>query len=566
MATLVLGSGMAWAQAAPDTNSLFNWAERTYPSLFPTGPLNQTFPPYTFRAYSGGHFLAVANAHVFLVGPLTGDSLQDLGPINQYTCFVTPAAAGCAVAHTAQADVELLLNRRDQLWATSVPSAETALSLADACYLDQGRNAAELTTAAATDTQRPVREAHRVGSLSGNTRIISDTTTTNSDGSRRRTLSVVTDISYTDGTQAKEVAHQLISGSSFGTCATPQNDSTWRLLGDQQLAAITIEPRTQRYESFNLSTGARTGSGAQRLFTFNIRDHRHQFTYAVVSGPGPEASASGRSVPFALKLLSPRVQRDDPLFAGKTGNFNNWLDSDTFRICRTDASSAPNAMVADCGRVGARGTGYGTAWTVETPAQGSSTAAVALSMDSSFNALGLGGTYTVALYADDGWKTVNGHANKTPVATYSVTQNRLPYPFASLALGGDLLGKLPSFDGLFNGQAYGGATFNALTAGQSQTFSTSSLKAPIAPDGAKYASRLNWHYFDGPLTDNINGRYYPGSRFNNFTYVASGITQFSRPIDGKPSTLGRIGYMEMAVEYVDRNGHSLSHLKTYSAP
>lgn len=562
-----LGSlcGPALAQTAPDASSLFSWAERTYPGLFPTGPANQTFPPYTFRAYSGGHYLALANDHVYWVGPLTGNNLQDLGPANQYTCLVTPTANGCP-GSSAQAIAQALLTRQDQLWADGVPGAATSLSLGDACYLHQGRNTAELVAAAATDTQRAVREAYRVGQRSGNVRLVSDATSTNRNGSSRRTLSVVADIAYTDGTTAKDMPIRLVSGSTFDTCATPQTGDDWRFIGDQQLAATTIEARTQRYENFNINTGARLSSSAQRYFTFSIRDYRNQFTYAVVSGPGPVVSMSGRSVPFALKLLSPRVQRDDPLLTGKTGDFNNWLDSDTFRICRTDTSTAPNAMVADCGRVGARGTGYGNTWVVETPAQGSSNAAAAAAADTTFNAFGLGGTYTVALYADDGWKTVNGHANKTPVATYSVTQNRLPYPYAGVFLGNDLMGKLPSFDGQFNGQAYGAATFNALTAGQGLTFATSSLNAPVAPDGATYAVRQHWHYFDGPLSGNANSAYYPGSRFNNYTYVPSGITQFSRSIDGKPNTLGRIGYMELGLEYTDRSGHSLTHLKTYSTP
>ena len=83
------------AQTTPDANALFGWAERTYPSIFPVGAINQTLSPYTFRAYMGGHYLAVANSRVYLLGPLTSNQLQDFGPLSQYTCLVTPTATGC---------------------------------------------------------------------------------------------------------------------------------------------------------------------------------------------------------------------------------------------------------------------------------------------------------------------------------------------------------------------------------------------------------------------------------------------------------------------------------------
>lgn len=41
------------APSSSFANSLFSWAERTYPQVFPTGPSNWIIPPYILRSYLG---------------------------------------------------------------------------------------------------------------------------------------------------------------------------------------------------------------------------------------------------------------------------------------------------------------------------------------------------------------------------------------------------------------------------------------------------------------------------------------------------------------------------------
>jgi hypothetical protein len=554
------------AQAAPDTNSFFGWAEKTYPSLFPAGASNQTFPPYTFRAYTGGHYLAVANSRVYLVGPLTGNQLQDFGPLSQYTCLVTPTATGCPGANTGDAvltEVKELLQREDALWATSVPPASTVGSNADSCYQNDGRTISELKTNAATDPQFTTSEAYRVGAQRINIEVLAVRNTTNSDGSSRREIDVKYDRKHTDGTMTKGILNTLISGSSFGTCATPTASSTLRFLGNQRLANIGITPRVVETHNFNITTGAATSQTVFRGFNFFIRDYRKQFTYAIVSGPGPSTTSDGQTYPFALKLLAPKVLRDDPAMAGKRGNYTNWLDDDTFRLCRSATSTAPNAVLADCTGSGAQGSVYGTTWAKSTTPTGAATA------DTTFSSLGLGGEYTIALYNDDGWKTVNGQADKTPVATYKVTAKNLPYTFASLVNGSDSTGRMPYFEGLFGGSAYSDMLFGILSqsSGGGVNFATTTFRLPSAPDGATFVPRQHWHYYEGPLATNASTVYYPGNRYNNYTFVlSSATTGFSRLIPNKDSSLSRIGYMEIATEFTNRDNQSLIHLKAFNTP
>lgn len=560
---LPLASGWALAQTAPDASALFSWAERSYPSLFPAGPSNQTFPPYTFRAYNGGHYLAVANSHVYLVGPLTGNQLQDFGPLSQYTCLVTPTATGCpGTTDTVLAEVKDLLQREDALWNGGIPTGNALVRHADSCYQNDGRNINELLTDIANDAQYGISEAFKVNAQRINIEVIAVRNTTNSDGSSRREIDVKYDRKHSDGTVNKAILNTLISGSSFGTCATPTNSSTLRFLGNQRLANVSISPRLVETHNFNITTGAATSQTVFRGFNFFIRDYRKQFTYAIVSGPGPSTISNGQTYPFSLKLLAPKVMRDDPAMAGKRGHYSNWLDADAFRTCRSATSTAPNAALADCVGAGAQSNGYGATWAKSTTPTGAAAA------DTSFSSLGLGGDYTIALYNDDGWKTVNGHAGKTPVASYKVTQKDLPYTFASLVNGTDATGRMPYFEGLFGGAAYSATTFTILSQGASGLeFVTKALRTPSAPDGAVFVPRQHWHYYEGPLATNASTVYYPGNRYNYYTFVtADSTTGFSRLIPNKDSSLSRIGYMELATEFTNRDGQSLIHLKAFNTP
>jgi dienelactone hydrolase len=68
------------------SKSLFAWAERNFPDLFPRGPQTQTYGEYEFRYYPASDlYLALANQRIFLLGQKqTGGQVVDVGGANDY--------------------------------------------------------------------------------------------------------------------------------------------------------------------------------------------------------------------------------------------------------------------------------------------------------------------------------------------------------------------------------------------------------------------------------------------------------------------------------------------------
>jgi chitodextrinase len=96
MSVLPLRSAPA-AAASITPDQLMDWAETTYPELFPTvGKTAGFLDPYTYRFYSTNNYIAVApgagEVDVYLYGVVTGWQLAKLGPISNFTCMVTPLA------------------------------------------------------------------------------------------------------------------------------------------------------------------------------------------------------------------------------------------------------------------------------------------------------------------------------------------------------------------------------------------------------------------------------------------------------------------------------------------
>ena len=73
---------------------LFNWAERTYPTLFaPAGAASSTSSPYYFRYYTQTQtYLGTSSAdnHVYYLGPLSSNSILDVGAASTWY-----ATSGC---------------------------------------------------------------------------------------------------------------------------------------------------------------------------------------------------------------------------------------------------------------------------------------------------------------------------------------------------------------------------------------------------------------------------------------------------------------------------------------
>ncbi len=68
-----------------DIEVTLDWAERTYPTIFASqGESTQSLTGYRFRAYKGGHYLAVATSatpQLLYLGPLSNGTLLPLGPL-----------------------------------------------------------------------------------------------------------------------------------------------------------------------------------------------------------------------------------------------------------------------------------------------------------------------------------------------------------------------------------------------------------------------------------------------------------------------------------------------------
>lgn len=93
------------APPPPTPTQLFEWAEFTYPDLFPRGPVNETLTSggvgYVLRHYpSTGNYAGVGLADniVYALGAFTGNVITSYGPIESYTCLVLPlSCAGSQV-------------------------------------------------------------------------------------------------------------------------------------------------------------------------------------------------------------------------------------------------------------------------------------------------------------------------------------------------------------------------------------------------------------------------------------------------------------------------------------
>ena len=68
---------------------LFTWAERIYPTLFPSGPATQTFQAYEFRFYpSTDWYLGVSNNRVYVLN--TSQTQGQVVDVGALTDFVEP--------------------------------------------------------------------------------------------------------------------------------------------------------------------------------------------------------------------------------------------------------------------------------------------------------------------------------------------------------------------------------------------------------------------------------------------------------------------------------------------
>lgn len=461
---------------------------------------------------------------------------------------------GGAVEPTTKEAVQTLLTAQDSLLATAVPATSAAiLSTTDACYLNNGDTKASSAADFDADVTGAIASnTYRIGSKRTNLSVLAERSSTNPDGSARKEVDVQYDVVYTDGSTDFATKNTLISGSSAGSCATPQTGTALRFFGNRQSVGVFVRGRNIRNEQYVLATGAPDAIPVtyRREVQFGIYDPQGTATYVVVSGPG-SATISGVATPFSVKMLSTRLLKSDPLLAGKTGNFTNWRGDDFFRFCRSTVSVVP-ASAADCATNGATGNGFGN--TLQTSATGTVTATNLEAFDAGFNNIGFvaGGTYRFDVYNDDGWKTINGQAGKTPVFSYTTVLERLPYTHAEM-LGG-VVASADKFPKITAASLTPPQVASSLQSSTSTSFSVTWSAPTLLTDNRVFRLTEVGEFFQGPLTSNAVGIFNPAERYYVPAFPGStAVAASALVISAKPATVSSKTYSELALYFTDRN-------------
>ena len=533
-------SGALRAFPISTSDELFDWVEQMFPTFFPTHQATLTAGPWVYRAYpSTGTAIGVNDNKIYVVGGAFGAELLLVGSTTDFDTSPLTQAKDFLAAFDASL-------------ATGVPTSGAASAeFLDGCSLDNGYTK---PVAIATFDQDPVDAVEsakfRIGSARTAVQVIADRTINNSDGTTRRELDIQYQINFADGTTETNAKQTLIWGSSFGStlaggtaCSAPTNSQSWRIFGNREVLQISMRPINQRQQRFSLATGAPLASVVDysKFVQLRIADPSNFAKYAVVTGPGLPSAG--------LKLVSARIQRDDPLFAGKRGNFVDWKDTDPFRFCRADASSSNIAAnVADCVRFGASGNGFGAF--NNTP----------FAADSSFDSLGFvsGGTYRIAVHNDDGWKTVNGQATQTPIAVHTATLNSLPYNTVALAGTDASTDQFPRITTSLTPVQVASVIRNKASSSLSASWSG----LGTLTDTTKFGWGDVYSFTSGRATATTN--FWPQSRAVTIVYPSTGALSIaSFTIPAAASALATPTYSEFGVEMVNRNGGRIHSLVTF---
>jgi hypothetical protein len=173
----------------------------------------------------------------------------------------------------------------------------------------------------------------------------------------------------------------------------------------------------------------------------------------------------------------------------------------------------------------------------------------------------------VSLYNDDGWKTINGQAGKTPVAVYTTTMSVLPYTFTEMGAGLPAVDKHPKVN-----LATGSLANNGHLAITSATTSTAtlawSLPASTFSDNRVFRLGDVSEFFQGPQNNGANCSLvpvpaFPRLRFSNSYFPSSAASTNSSGVinvTGTPSTLCRKTYAEFGIGYTDRQDRRVTNI------
>lgn len=427
--------------------------------------------------------------------------------------YVFSLQAATALPQSVTDDVNAFARNFEAQSTRIWTSGADRLSLTDSCWATNGRTRANyIADYDANLATYQKRDAVLVGRKVQNIQVLAVRNSTNPDGSARREIDIQWDVVYTDGSLVRGEINALISGSSAGTprCTTPQTGSSLRALGNQQVVGVAARANNQREERYALSGGAPLSPQVRyrREVEWQIVDPMGNATYAIVTGPGPTNTTGGVTYPFSMKFLSTRLLKSAPELQGKAQNFLNWLDDDSYRNCFLSSGAVPAAALVDCSANGGSATAWGIGFTSTPDA----------AADKSFADQGwvAGAVYRFDVYNDDGWKGLNGHAGKTPIATYYDTLDRLPYTFVQMA------------------DRYPVINLVGITPAQLATSVTSPNPTPIPsmtwtkpatqPDGRVLTLNQMWEFHQGPKQGNTGSNFNPAYRTLNRVYVGTTTT------------------------------------------
>lgn len=457
-----------------------------------------------------------------------------------------------------------LLAKADALRATAIPATGAAnFALVDGCFLTNGFSKPFIVADFDSDPMAVPSRQVDIGATRSNIRVLADRTIANADGSSRREIDVKWDTTFKDGTKFTALSDAIptdtiISGSSSGAklpdgsnCTTSESKSDWRFYGNRKVINANVQAHNERYDRTVLTTGLPVAPAVvySKYIRFNVTDPGNAAKYVTVSGPGIVGGSP--LAPITLKMVSVRLLRDAPEFAGKNGNFVDWKDTDPWRVCRTATGAYATAETADCVANGATGNNWG-----------SFNATVPATLDTNFDALGVvaGGEYTVKVYNDDGWKTVNGQASSTPIAIYTAKLANLP--FSAVALAGtagvatDLFPKVAT---------------NSMTPAQIATAirgkAAFSMDTTFSPAGAMPDSRLlgwgSFYSFKQGTVDAAQVPSNPASRQFDPSYPLANATSATLVVPAAVAKLGLPTFMQYGFSINNRNGNTLESLYAF---
>ena len=453
------------------------------------------------------------------------------------------------------AEITAFMAAHDARYSLSVPSpGNVNLATSDSCYLNEGRTKGylvnEFDSRPAGDSLRV--QAYQIGRRTSNLQVLVERNLTNSDGSSRKEIDLQYDIAFRDGTSAVATRNTLVRGSSAGTVgctAAPTSSSAWRFFGNQHLISTGVNGRIRRQQGYVLATGApqSTPVAYRRDVRWRMTDPMGAATHVIVTGPGPKGSVNGATQPFSLKFISPRLLRGALELQGRGGNYLNWLDDDGFQFCRIASSALPVASIADCVGQGTNGDSWGTPFTATPNA----------AADQGFAVFGFagGGAYVFAVYNDDGWKTVNGHVGRLPIATYTAVLNALPPTMVEMAGGGVNSDKFPRLS--FGGMSPVQIKDNLISATPAPMSVSWNLPTALA-DGPRFGLNQGWEFYQGAKVGNVAGAFNPAYRYIASQYPGSTATAApSWPVSTTPAAISSKSYTEFNLQYLDRNGSEI---------